>query len=411
MKFHQLSSQERLNQLVDMHLIEASDAQVLFASYSSIHEKMIENYIGNYGIPLGVLPKINVNGKDYLIPMATEEPSVVAAATNGARMFSYGKVSAKPLAREMIGQILLHDIVYNDIKQFIAEHATLLVELGNAAHPSMQERGGGLKRVVARNLTNNMVSVDLYVDVQEAMGANTVNTMAEAIANYLRNNGFTKNVDLAILSNLATRSLVEVNVELPFSAVSKAGFDSQEVAQKIAQANLYSQVDAYRATTENKGIMNGIDAVVMASGNDWRAIAAGAHAFASQTGQYKSLSTWKIKNEHLIGNLTIPLPVGIVGGSIGIVPLAQINQKLLKVNSAIELACLIATVGLAQNLAALRALVTNGIQAGHMQLQLKSLALAVGAKPEEVAALVANLNKMPLKNSETAMKLLKEMRN
>ena len=157
--------------------------------------------------------------------------------------------------------------------------------------------------------------------------------------------------------------------------------------------------------------MNGIDSVVMASGNDWRAIAAGAHAFASQTGQYKSLSTWKIKNEHLIGNLTIPLPVGIVGGSIGIVPLAQINQKLLKVNSAIELACLIATVGLAQNLAALRALVTNGIQAGHMQLQLKSLALAVGAKPEEVAALVANLNKMPLKNSETAMKLLKEMRN
>ncbi|MCT4395707.1 hydroxymethylglutaryl-CoA reductase, degradative [Periweissella beninensis] len=411
MKFHQLTSHERLAQLVDKHLIDENDATLLNASYSSIHEKMIENYIGNYAIPLGLLPKITVNGTDYVIPMATEEPSVIAAAANGARMFSYGTVTAQAINREMIGQVLMHDIEFVEFEQYVIKHESLLIALGNAAHPSMQKRGGGLKKITVRNLGDKMVSLDLLVDAQEAMGANTVNTMAEAIAVYLRDNGFSQQVDLAILSNLATQALVEVRVSLPFNAVEKVGFRNVEIAQKIAQANLYSHIDPYRATTENKGIMNGIDAVVMASGNDWRAIAAGAHAYASYDGKYTSLSKWQVIDDRLEGSLTIPLPVGIVGGSIGIVPLAKVNQKLLKVTTAKELACVIATVGLAQNLAALRALVTNGIQAGHMQLQLKSLALAVGAKPTEVTELVQRLAKMPLRNTETALKLLKEMRN
>ncbi len=307
----------------------------------------------------------------------------------------------------MIGQVVLTQ-VDNTIIDWLKQHESELLQVANQAKPSMQRRGGGAKKAQLRSLKHGWVSIDLMIDTDEAMGANSVNTMCEAVGNWLSDNGL--HVLTAILSNLATQSLQTATCKINAADLVTESMSGDEVGQRIADLSELAQIDPYRATTHNKGIMNGIDAVLIATGNDWRAIESGAHAYAAIGGVYKGLSTWRFEKSQLIGSITLPLPVGIVGGSIDIVPLVKINQRIMKVNSAQQLAQVIASVGLAQNLAALRALATNGIQVGHMKLQYRSLALSVGAKPAEIDALVARLQNEQHVDHQFAIQELEQLR-
>lgn len=411
MKFQHMNWQQRLAKIADLGDLTANELDLFKDNYETINEQMIENYVTSFKLPQGILPKITVNNKTYQVPMVTEEPSVIAAAANGARMIEMaGGIRANVVDRFMIGQVLINETSYTLIREFVTNNFADLIILGNAAYPSMQKRGGGLKDVDVRDLKDGFVSVDLLIDTKEAMGANVVNTISETVGQFFKEQKL-GNVVMGILSNLATESLVNVNVSLPFKAIAKTGFDEKEIASRIVLANEFSRRDPYRAATENKGIMNGVDAVVMATGNDWRAISAGVYGYANSNEDSKNLVTWTKDDENLYGELTLPMPVGTVGGSIGIVPLVKANYKLLNNPSAIELAQVIVAVGLAQNLSALRALVTSGIQDGHMQLQLKSLALSVGANVDEVPHLVKKLKKLKHVDTKIAKNLLLEMRD
>ncbi|MBZ5943042.1 3-hydroxy-3-methylglutaryl-CoA reductase, partial [Weissella cibaria] len=288
------------------------------------------------------------------------------------------------------------------IIDYVKKHKSHLLKVANAAHPSMQARGGGAKNLRIRQLTATKLSVDLMVDTREAMGANTINSMVEAVKKDLVTQQI--DVDMAILSNLADQALTEVTCQIP---VNQLGV---EVAKKISLASDYAQIDPYRAATHNKGIMNGIDAVVMASGNDWRAIESGAHAYAAQNGQYQGLSTWDVVGDQLVGRMELPLPVATVGGSIGINAQAQLNLKLMQIKNAKQLAEVIASIGLAQNLAALRAIVSEGIQSGHMRLQAKSLLIEHGATQAELGDAVSRLVQAERIDAKNAQQIIKQLR-
>ncbi|CUS26898.1 hydroxymethylglutaryl-coa reductase [Paucilactobacillus oligofermentans DSM 15707 = LMG 22743] len=404
--FYRLSVEQR-QQLIQAHLnLTAEEVEQLQAHTSFWGSQMIENYLTNYELPEGVAVNFVVNGKAYVIPMVTEEPSVIAAASHAAKIIGQtGGFKAPGTPRLMIGQIVLENI--DDFKltnDWLVQHQLEIIEIANQAYPSMLARGAGAKTIKVRQL-DGFVSLDLLIDVSEAMGANVVNTMSEAVKSWLITQGF--EVVTAILTNLATESLQQATCAIPIDSL---GNDGMQVANQIVKLSQLAQVDPYRATTHNKGIMNGIDAVMIASGNDWRAIESGAHAYAVKDGQYRGLSQWTIVGNTLQGEITLPLPVGMVGGSIGIVPTVKVNQAILKVTTASELAQVTASVGLAQNLAALKALASEGIQAGHMRLQYRSLALAVGATATEVNQLVARLSKMTNVDQATATKELALMR-
>lgn len=412
-KYYQKSWKQRLsilkeNGFLDEHEIRQLENQTIDPT---LGDTMIENFITQYQLPEGLAMNYVVNGEEYLIPMVTEEPSVIAAASNGARLVKLGGgFKAQSLSRLMIGQIVIENVTAMDqlvgaVKSMKGE----LLQIANSAHPSIVHRGGGARWLRTRVLADDLMSLDLAVDVQEAMGANMLNTMLEAVADRIRTE-LHQDVLMSILSNYATESLVITHAEIPINALTKEKIDGITVAQKIVQASRLAQLDPYRAATNNKGIMNGIDAVVIASGNDWRSIEAGAHAYASRDGHYRGLSQWRIDDNRLIGELTVPMPVGSVGGSIKIVPLVKINHHLMKIKNATQLAQLIVSVGLGQNLAALYALVTDGIQRGHMRLQLKSLAASVGAKKDEIAVIVKGLEERHARDSHTAKLLLNKIR-
>ena len=309
----------------------------------------------------------------------------------------------------MIGQVALFDVPdHSKASQAILDQKASILEAANQAHPSIVKRGGGARDLTVESKDEFLI-VYLQVDVQEAMGANILNNMLEAIKEDLEELSRGQAL-MGILSNYATESLVTAQCRLAISSLATSFAIAQETAQKIALASKLAQVDPYRAATHNKGIFNGIDAVVIATGNDWRAVEAGAHAFASRDGHYKGLSTWSIDGEHLIGSITLPLPIASVGGSIGLNPKVAVAFDLLNQPKARQLASIIASVGLCQNFAALRALVTSGIQAGHMKLHAKSLALLAGAEEQEVDLLAQLLRKEKHSNLETAQKLLATMR-
>lgn len=385
-KFYQKSWDERMKQIIQSESLNTVQTQLLrdSAVNKSLGDTMIENYITDYHFPEGIAFHYLINNKDYIVPMVTEEPSVVAASSHGAAIIAKaGGFFAKSSERMMIGQIILEEVT--DVKKTSEELKSLekvLLEIANKAHPSLKKRGGGAKWLRVRILDYDLISVDIAIDVQEAMGANMVNTMLEAVALNIKNK-LQQVILMSILSNYATECIAKASCKIPFELLSKDNVSGKSIAQKIAQASRIAQLDIYRATTHNKGIMNGIDAVVMATGNDWRAIESGAHAYAARNGRYKGLSSWSVDDNYLSGEIELPLPIGFVGGSIGIVPLVKVNQKLMNVESANELENVIVSVGLAQNLAALLALVTDGIQKGHMKLQLKSLVTAAGAKDTE----------------------------
>lgn len=353
---------------------------------------LIENYLTTYGVPEGVAVNLRINGRDVTVPMVTEEPSVIAAASNGGRLLtSKMGIITSVARREVMGQIVLsHVDDRTGIKAWLTAHQEELLRVANAVHPSLLGHGGGVRSLRIRYIPPHWMSLDLFVDVGEAMGANLVNTICEAVATYLKEH-LTVNVLMSILSNYATHSLATAEVAVPVDQLATKSVDGATVAQRICDASDFAAHDPYRAVTHNKGIMNGIDAVVLAMGNDWRAVESGAHAYASRHGSYQSLSRWWIVGETLRGELTLPLALGYVGGATRVFPLVTINQQIAQVTSARDLMGVTVAVGLAQNLAALRALVTDGIQHGHMQLQLKSLALSVGATPGEVPAVVGRL--------------------
>ncbi|KRM37391.1 hydroxymethylglutaryl-CoA reductase, degradative [Limosilactobacillus pontis] len=407
--FYKVDPQMRRQRLAQgLHLPQSVTA-LLADHASALGNELVENYLTDYGLPEGVGLNLTVNGHEYVVPMVVEEPSVIAAASNGAkRVQASGGFTAPHQHRELVGQVVLTDVA--DVSETVAKLTAQrdhLLAFANAAHPSMQRRGGGAQSLTVRT-PGDFVSVDLGINVCQAMGANSVNTMAEAVGRELSAQGY--HVLVAILSNLATNSLQTVSCDVDFNQLATKQLPGDRVAERIAKLSDLAQVDPYRAATHNKGIMNGIDAVMIASGNDWRAIESGAHAYATRDGHYRGLSTWTVRDGHLHGELTLPLPVGVVGGSIGLNPLTKANYQISKIQTAEELAAVTASIGLAQNLAALRALATTGIQAGHMKLQYRSLAVSVGATPAEVPLVVAQLAQQSHVDQETARQVLAKIR-
>lgn len=406
------SATERRQIITDHFHLNHDEQQELASHATSLGDEMVENYLTNYGLPEGVCTGLVVNHQQYTIPMVTEEPSVIAAACNGAkRVARSGGFDASKQDRLVIGQIVLRKNDDFD-QQWLLDHQAQLIQIANDAHPSLKRRGAGAKKIRFRDC-GKFASCDLFVDVSQAMGANSVDTMAEAVAHYLAQTGYS--IVTAILSNLATGAVQEVSCRVDFHNLQTAQMSGSAVAKRIAEISDLAAVDPYRAATNNKGIMNGVDAVLIASGNDWRAIESGAHTWASRNGKYQGLSRWAIESDALVGKLSLPLPVGVVGGSIGLNPQTRINQKISEIKSAEELSAVVASVGLAQNLAALRALVTTGIQAGHMKLQYRSLAIAVGAQGAEInqlASLLAKESKVDRTVAKQALvKLRKDIKN
>lgn len=406
-KFYQMSPAERL----DFLDLKSETRQILEETVldAALADNLIENQISEFELPMGLAQNFVINGKKFLIPMVTEEPSVIAAASNGAKIA--GNFQTVLSVRLMRGQIVFYDVDQADhLMQTIEENQAGIFRAAKEAYPSIIKRGGGLRQVSSRAFeAEGFVSVDFKVDVKDAMGANIVNAILEGVANLFRTWFPEQKILFSILSNYATESLVKVSCEIPVERLSK-GNNGQEVAEKIQAASRFSKIDPYRAATHNKGIMNGINAVVLATGNDTRAVASGIHAYASKEGSYQGLAKWDVRDGLLLGSLELPLPVATVGGAVKVLPKAQAALELLEITEAKELAQVMAAVGLAQNLAALRALVSEGIQQGHMSLQVRALAMTVGAKDEEITILSEKLRREKVMNQAIAEKLLLEIR-
>ncbi len=418
-KFYQKSLEERKETLLN-HPSLSNEAKERLKNDLSLPEsvagQMVENQIEIYGLPYGIVPEIIVNGKSYIVPMVTEEPSVIAAASYASKLINLaGGTTTIQEKREMIGEIAIvkSPLTLEAVKAKLEEQKESLFTIANNAHPSIVKRGGGIRDIWVEEKSTDKERFYIFyvsVDTQEAMGANMLNTILESLVSPIEAMTAGESI-MAILSNLAANSVVTAKCVLAPRILDTKTTKGEDVVDRIVLASEFSKADPYRATTHNKGIMNGIDSVVIATGNDWRAIEAGAHAFASLSGKYQPLTNWtKDEAGNLVGTITLPLPVGTVGGSISIHPGAQFAHELLGHPSAVELAGIIASIGLAQNLAAVRALVTDGIQKGHMRLQAKSLGLAVGASQEELPHLMNLLSQAPHLNQETAKALLEELR-
>ena len=385
--FYKLSMADRLKVVKEFGGLTEEEALALAGVGGldpSIPDKMVENAIGSFQLPLGIAVNFRINDKDYLVPMAIEEPSVIAAASNAAKMArergGFWTSSTPPI---MIGQVQVTGIRDpSRVTHMILEKKREILEIANEQDPMLVKLGGGAKDLEVRivnTLRGPNVIVHLLVDVKDAMGANAVNTMAEAVAPFVEQISGGR-VYLRILSNLATHRLARAR-----AVWSKEAIGGEEVVDGVIEAYVFAEADPYRCATHNKGIMNGIDSVIIATGNDFRAIEAGAHSYAARSGAYKPLTTFeKTPDGDLVGTIELPMAVGLVGGATKVHPTAKACVKLLGVKSAQELGEIAAAVGLAQNLAALRALATVGIQRGHMTLHAKNIVASVGCPPELV---------------------------
>jgi len=410
--FHKLSREERLKLVAEMTNLSEEEVELLSNPGEvdmQILEHMIENVIGAIPIPVGIATNFKVNGKDYLIPMAIEEPSVVAAASNAAKgARDLGGFKATATDPVMIGQIQIVKLKDPEasIKKIVAEKAKLIEE-ANTVDPMLVKVGGGAKDILVRkidSMTGPMVIVQLLVDVRDAMGANAVNTMAEKLAPRLEKLTGGR-VILRILSNLAMYRLGRAS-----ATWSKDFLGGVDVVDGIIEAYSFAAADIFRCATHNKGIMNGIVSVALATGNDTRALEAGAHSFAAVHGGYQPLTQWrKEKNGDLTGTIELPLAVGLIGGATKSHPVARTNLKILGVESSTEFAMVLASVGLAQNLAAIRALASEGIQKGHMKLHAKNIAASAGAPQELVEEIAERLVKEGKIRMDRAQEILAEL--
>ncbi|WP_284141609.1 MULTISPECIES: hydroxymethylglutaryl-CoA reductase, degradative [unclassified Virgibacillus] len=403
--FYKKTVEERRDILLHQHGLTSDEIELLSTEGAlpiATADKMIENTIGTFSLPLGLGLNFLINGKDYIIPMAIEEASVVASASYIAKIVrDAGGFKTESTGRTMIGQIQVVGCAdFYQAKNEILKEKTALIKAANAAYPSIVARGGGAVDLDVRILNDDpqatygqMLIIHVYIHTCDAMGANIINTMVESLAPTVEQ--ITKGkVYLRILSNFADQALAKATCVIPPHLLADDGFTGEEVRDGVVHAYEFAASDPYRAVTHNKGIMNGIDPVVIATGNDWRAVEAGAHAYAARTGKYDSMTTWSVDEEgNLVGELELPMAIGTVGGATRVHPTAKLALRLLQTESAEELAQVIVAVGLAQNLGALKALATDGIQKGHMALHSRSVAIAAGATGEMIDIIAEHLVK------------------
>ncbi|PKN86405.1 MAG: hydroxymethylglutaryl-CoA reductase, degradative [Chloroflexi bacterium HGW-Chloroflexi-8] len=419
-KFYDLSPVERLEWIAKNSTLDPEKIEILSGTSGLTIEKadnMVENVVGVFGLPLGIAQNFLVNGREILVPMVVEEPSIIAGASFMAKLARpAGGFFAHLSASEMIAQIqVIHVPELNTARLKLLEAKSKLLELAAQVDPVLTKLGGGPRDLEVRIFENSAIGpfivIHLIFDVRDAMGANAINTAAERLAPQIEEITGGK-VHLRILSNLADRRLARARATFHLDQLAFDDYTAEEVRDGIIAAWAFAAVDPYRAATHNKGIMNGVDPIVIATGNDWRAVEAGAHAFAAKSGKYTSLTTWsKDENGNLVGTIEMPMAVGIVGGATRVHPTAKVSLELMKIKSASELAEVIVSVGLAQNLAALRALATEGIQRGHMGLHARQVAIAAGAKAEEITKLASLLASEKLVRIDRAQEILKEWRN
>lgn len=392
--FSKISYEQRLKSLIDVQLLSAEDANYLRSGGlkdTTLAEKFVENVIGYFQLPLGVAINFNIDGKDFVIPMAVEETSIVAAASKTAKWIrENGSIKTEILGTEIIGQIQFAKVKdFANFKKQIELQKNYLIELANREVAfGLVNRGGGIRNITVRKLVRedglDMGVVHIYMDPCDAMGANVMNQVCEFLKEPLES--FTsETVNMCILSNLVDSKLTRATIEMKMDA---------DLALKIEEASRFAELDPYRAATNNKGVLNGIDPVLIATGNDWRAVEAGVHAYATTSGQYRSITKWRKTSDGVIGTLTAPLVVGTVGGVTTLHPTAKIGMKILDIKSAAELSRVVAAVGLTQNLGALRALTTVGIIEGHMKLHIKNLSLGAGATEFEMPTVVKKLEEI-----------------
>ncbi len=418
-KFYDLTPAERLQVAMERAGLTAEEAAALSGAAGLSLEQadhMIENVTGLYSLPLGIAQNFVINGREVLVPMVVEEPSIVAGASFMARLARAGggffTSSDEPL---MIGQMQVLDLPdVQTARLRLLEQRQALLEEARSIDPVLERLGGGPRDLEVRPILDSPIGpflvVHLIYDVRDAMGANAINTAMERLSPRVQAISGGR-VHLRILSNLADRRLARARCSVPLRELAFGEYRAEQVRDGILAAWAFAAADPYRAATHNKGIMNGVDAVVLATANDWRAIEAGAHAYAARTGRYTSLSTWASDAEgNLVGSLELPMAVGIVGGATRVHPSARAALKLMGVQTARQLAEIIVAVGLAQNLAALRALATEGIQRGHMSLHARQVAIAAGAQGNEVQQVADRMAAEKLVRLDRAEAILQELR-
>ena len=410
-KFFEKTRKERLDIVSSFANLSAEELEILQNNNGGISfekaDKMVENAIGTFSLPLGVATSFKINQKDYLIPMVIEEPSVIAAASKGAKIARImGGFEATADESYSIGQIQVLDVDINSAIKKIQESSKEIINLANSKSNTLSKMNKGAKKVSCKEIDTplgKMLIVELLIDVGDAMGANITNTMCEAVSPLLEKITGGRTL-LRILSNYSTQRIAKAT-----AVFDKKETGGEDAVDDIILAYQFADNDVYRAVTHNKGIMNGIIAVANATGQDSRAIEAAANAYAARSGQYRSLSKWTKDSEgNLVGSLELPLSVGIVGGIANVHPIAKICMKILRVSSAQELACVMTATGLAQNYSAIRALSTEGIQKGHMRLHARNLATAAGAKPDQVDKIVRKMieeNKISLDRAKEILNL------
>jgi hydroxymethylglutaryl-CoA reductase len=419
--FHKLTPAQRRDRVAELVGLEGAELEALCGRESlplELANLMIENAIGTFSLPLGLGLNFTINGRDYLVPMAVEEPSVVAAVSFAAKLVrASGGFTGETTDPIVSAQVQVTE--YGDpelAKARLLGAREELLALANSLHPSLVARGGGARDLDVRILPapegpsgEPILVLHVHVDTREAMGANLVNTVAEGVAPLVEELTGGK-VFLRILSNLTDRRLARASCRIPVHLLDDGEWRGADIARGIHQASRFAEADPYRAATHNKGIMNGVDAVAIATGQDWRAIESGAHAYAARDGHYRPLSTWRVEDGHLVGRIELPMAVGTVGGPIKVHPGVQAAHKLLRIGNAGELALVIASVGLAQNLAAVRALGSVGIQRGHMALHARSVAVTAGARGDWVEKIAAMLVASGQVKVEKARELLAALR-
>jgi hydroxymethylglutaryl-CoA reductase len=417
-RFYTMGTAERAQRVAEWAGLDAEERHALDTGLDLARaDRMIENVVGTYALPLGIAPNFRINDRDYLIPMVIEEPSVVAGASYAARLVRDGGGfqvdTTDPL---MIAQMQVLDVRNLwDARLALLSARERILGLAAGIDPVVVSLGGGPRdlevRVFEQSPAGPMLVIHLIYDSRDAMGANTVNTIAEALKPVVEEITGGR-VLLRILSNLADRRLARARCRVPKDSLTMSDFPGERVVRGMVEAYALAAVDPYRAATHNKGIMNGVDAVVVATGNDWRAIEAGAHAYAARSGRYTSLSQWDVAaNGDLVGTLELPMAVGTVGGATKVHPTARLALKIMGIGSARELAGVIAAVGLAQNLAAIRALATEGIQRGHMELHARQVALSVGAAGVEIERVAERLVSERVVRADRAEQILKKLRH
>ena len=418
--FYRMSLAKRLALLVDRGVLDEQDAALLRGRSAGldveIANQMVENTIGVLELPLGLGLNFLINGRDYLVPMAVEEPSIIAAVSHVAKIVRRcGGFEAKSEGSTMIGQVQVVGCQdWQKAVDAIEEAKPQLMAAADSLHPKMVERGGGVRDVEVRLLDEGdyrqMLVVHILFDTCDAMGANLINTVAEGVAPMIEELTGGQ-VFLRILSNLADRRRVRAQCRIPVADLEWKEYSGREVAEGIELASQFAAADPYRAATHNKGIMNGIGAVCIATGNDWRALEAGAHAYCVKDGKYGPMATWEVDGDELVGTLELPMAVGTVGGTIRLHPTVQLAHKILRIQGADELAEVMGAVGLAQNMGALKALATEGIQSGHMSLHARSVAATAGAEPDELDAVVRRLIEEDGVKVHRAREILEQMRS